>query len=270
MRSIFCGRDKEIQALQAAWNKVSNKEAPQPQLITLLGESGLGKTRIVQEFYQWLSTTVDKAQPEGYWPDDLGQEENNLRVNPSPEDCRNESTFPYLWWGVRLSDVGKRNSITSSSAIHSYQKIVTPHLETAYQRMKTQQKIMEAGKTGLDAGIDIGISFVEAITMLGPIKTAAMAVYKLTNLGKDHFQDSQSLTTAELEQQDNKNTEELLIEALSGLFELRCPACIFIDDAQFLRTDSVVTSFNKNAIGDRMAQAMAFITHYYALGKGMA
>jgi hypothetical protein len=42
MRSIFCGRNNEMQRLQKAWGKVSDKDNPKPQLITLLAESGLG------------------------------------------------------------------------------------------------------------------------------------------------------------------------------------------------------------------------------------
>jgi len=184
MRSPFCGREKEMALLKAAWDKASDSENPQPQLVAILGESGLGKTRITQEFYRWLSTTHDKTEPEGYWPDDLGQEENNLKVNPDPSDCDNNNPMPYLWWGLRLSDPSARNAVQSGSALSHYRNLLTPHLKPMLIKLKEVERQLEGGKSLVNAVVDISLSFIPGAGALGSIKTAAETLYGLVNLGK--------------------------------------------------------------------------------------
>jgi len=110
---VFCGREAEMAALQDAWAKVSAPE-PTPQVVALIGESGLGKTRIVQEFYGWLSTHVDGVGEDGYWPDSLGRWEDQLRLNPDPGGCRSGNAMAFLWWAIKLNNVGDRNVGRSS------------------------------------------------------------------------------------------------------------------------------------------------------------
>jgi hypothetical protein len=63
--SIFCPRPAEMAALQAAYEKAADPRAPRPSVIILLWESGLGKTRLLQEFFHWLSTTKDGSGDAG-------------------------------------------------------------------------------------------------------------------------------------------------------------------------------------------------------------
>lgn len=53
-RRLFVGRDDELGRLRTAWRKVAPEDGSQaePQLVVLLAESGLGKTRLAQEFYR--------------------------------------------------------------------------------------------------------------------------------------------------------------------------------------------------------------------------
>ncbi|MCB1047774.1 MAG: ATP-binding protein, partial [Calditrichaeota bacterium] len=118
-----------MELLRAAWERINQFDKSEPQLVVLLGESGLGKTRVTQEFYNWLSMTHDASEPNGYWPDDLGQKESNLKINPDPEACDNGKPMPFLWWGIRLSDPSARNTIYSGGAISTYLNYLIPHLE---------------------------------------------------------------------------------------------------------------------------------------------
>ncbi len=76
----FFGREIELDWLKTAWLQVRQGN---PQVCVLCGESGFGKTRIVQAFYSWLSSDPEQ-DPQGYWPDVLLKEGNNLRLNPPP------------------------------------------------------------------------------------------------------------------------------------------------------------------------------------------
>ncbi len=82
---LFCGREAELETLLAAYRRVEAGEGP--EVAVVLGESGLGKTRLVQEFFARLSSGVDAAGEGGYWPDRLVRDGNNLKINPDPREC---------------------------------------------------------------------------------------------------------------------------------------------------------------------------------------
>ena len=55
-RDLFVGRKTELDWLITKWNLAKEGE---PQFVVLLGEPGLGKTRIALEFYRWLTCNED-------------------------------------------------------------------------------------------------------------------------------------------------------------------------------------------------------------------
>src|SRR5262252_3235476 len=124
--NIFCPRDAEMGMLRAAYERLEKIEAG-PELVVLVAESGLGKTRLVQEFYNWLSTHKDGVGTKGYWPDALIRENNNLVINPRPQDCIAANPMPFLWWGIRLADPGRRNEAVAVSATSAFIDSLEPH-----------------------------------------------------------------------------------------------------------------------------------------------
>jgi predicted ATPase len=52
----FIGRDQELDWLLAMWNRVADNR--QPHLVTILGEAGIGKSRLVAEYEQRLPDVV--------------------------------------------------------------------------------------------------------------------------------------------------------------------------------------------------------------------
>jgi class 3 adenylate cyclase len=50
---VFVGREAELERLRDAYRRVVADETP--QLLTILGDAGVGKTRLVRELWQWLS-----------------------------------------------------------------------------------------------------------------------------------------------------------------------------------------------------------------------
>ena len=77
LRLAFVGRDAELELLQATCRRVVDEG--RPHLVTVLGEAGVGKTRLMREFWQWLGVQspeplrrTGRCLPYGqgitYWP----------------------------------------------------------------------------------------------------------------------------------------------------------------------------------------------------------
>lgn len=135
-KNIFCGRKNELQFLIDKWRLVSDRENPSPQVAILLGEGGIGKTRIVQKFYEWLA---DNEDHDGYWPETLNAEDN-LEVNPDIHSIQTERKLPYLWWALRFSDPLLRNGSLLQSALASHMDPLAIHFAPLYRaRYKLEQ-----------------------------------------------------------------------------------------------------------------------------------
>lgn len=244
--------------LKAAWKRASNLDKPEPQLVVLVGESGLGKTRITQEFYNWLSTTEDPAEPGGYWPDDLGQDEDNLKVNPDPEACDNRERMPFLWWGIRLADPSSRNAVQTGSALSANLPHLLPHLEPVLKRTRNKERLKSGGKTLAKAAVDLALPGLSTIV-------------DLVSLGKESLSDQRASSTREIHEEERKSQSEMVLNALStmvgGLAALEpVPACLLIDDAQFSRTDQALTGFVEKLIARAFTQKwplLIIVTHWH-------
>src|SRR5438552_6376553 len=100
LRRTFVGRDDELAQLQAAYDRAV--EHGEPQLVTITGDAGVGKTRLVRELWQWLGTQspeplrrtgrcLSYGQATAYWP--LGEvlkEHLGLLESDSPELARSK------------------------------------------------------------------------------------------------------------------------------------------------------------------------------------
>src|SRR5439155_27258643 len=53
-RKSFVGRELELSAMRDAFAGVA--AARRPDLVTIVGEPGIGKTTLVREFWEWLGT----------------------------------------------------------------------------------------------------------------------------------------------------------------------------------------------------------------------
>ena len=54
LRHAFVGRERELDALQAAFRRVGAEA--QPRLVTIMGDAGVGKSTLVREFWEWLAS----------------------------------------------------------------------------------------------------------------------------------------------------------------------------------------------------------------------
>jgi class 3 adenylate cyclase len=98
LRRAFVGREAELELLQATFERVRSQA--EPHLVTIMGDSGVGKSRLVRELWEWLGGRPEaplrrtgRCLPYGqgitYWP--LGEvlkEHLGILETDSPERVR--------------------------------------------------------------------------------------------------------------------------------------------------------------------------------------
>jgi class 3 adenylate cyclase/tetratricopeptide (TPR) repeat protein len=100
LRRTFVGRETELDQVDAAYRRVIEQRSP--HLVTIVGEAGVGKTRLVREFWEVLGgTTPDPLRRTGrclpygqgitYWPlGEILKEHFGILESDSPETLRRE------------------------------------------------------------------------------------------------------------------------------------------------------------------------------------
>lgn len=143
----FFGRTMELQLLQHAWSKTNTTCSP--QIVTFVAETGVGKSRIVQEFYRRLSVD-DEWDPNNFWPDDFQANATQLRVNPQFSLTSTPKGPPrYLWLGVRWQNKEERNVANSLALPTIKEQLITITLHIKELRSRWQ-KIVDAGIAELE------------------------------------------------------------------------------------------------------------------------
>ncbi len=226
-RHVFVGREAELNILKEAWGKARKNE---PQLVTFLAESGVGKTRLVQQFYTWLSNQEDRA---GYWPDTLESLESSLAVNPNFTEKENTVDIPWLWWGLRASDPAGRNQQNSiGSALYEGLPKLAPHVEPI---------ILRRCKKEINKGVVKSmLSTVANIASLG-IFNAVFEVQGLVELYKEEQsrQNREKLSVSGLVKEKEGDSSQLVFDYIKTILDksdndaLTIPVVIVLDDAQW-------------------------------------
>src|SRR5579859_5161432 len=233
----FCGRTSELNLLIDKWQRASNVDAPDPQIVVVKAEPGVGKTRLVLEFAKWLSQHVDAPGEAGYWHDSTRIIGKNLDVNPDPQLCNYGASMPYLWWGTRVSDPASENGFTGDT-IGAYQKYLLLHLTNVFMRAQMKERGWELGRVWAEAGVDLA-----APEVVDKILTVAKALLATARLAGVVARDNPR------EAVEGAARNAALIADLRKAFQphtvtyAKTPAVFFLDDAQFLRQDPSIAAF---------------------------
>ena len=237
----FCARDDELKQIRGAWDQVAGDD-PRPQTVVLLGEAGLGKTRIIQEFYHELATTVDASGADGYWPDALAREGDNLRLNPEPSACRVDNPPPFLWWGLRLHDPDRANAGRTGAS--NYLDFLKPHLEPFVRSRVFREQLEELGA---EVAKEVATKVLSSLTfdVLGHAKT----FWGIGVRVKDTIESSRTPAPSPHEAQEwtQKELAEQLLHDFTTLLDVakgkRLPIVLVVDDAHHLHADPTTREF---------------------------
>ncbi|SEN50549.1 tetratricopeptide repeat protein [Nitrosomonas marina] len=234
---VFIGREEELQWLQDKWNLAKKGR---PQLCVLRGESGFGKTKIIQKFYSWLSSSKGE-DPKHYWPDTLLREQNNLRINPCPEEFGQTTKIPWLWWGIRWTNPELTNRDEANScALLANLDHLKPHEIALIEHEKRQRRFTQI----------IGESSPEITeqvlnTATGGLVAAFKSLFKLGKIAHEEYQDNtrQNLTIAEKQQQIIDERLDTIMDFLSHVLSVNdqsaeLPLVLILDDTQWIDSQS--------------------------------
>ncbi len=244
-RDHFCGRAEPLARLEQVYQDVSSGNGP--RAVVVLGDRGMGKTRLVQELYRILTTRYD---PDNYWPDAALFRGNNLRVAPEPNDPHfaafklDERRLPFLWWGLRLADPLARNAAPRSLTDH--RAGLTPHLGPVFYSRQLAAMKQEISQKRIEAGQSVALKAVEAIPLVGPFVAGA---FEALQHGRDelHHRKGEKKLAAEranakvaaLASREGK-INEVILDDLKAILKpdgeesrTAVPLVLFVDDAQF-------------------------------------
>ena len=229
----FVGREKELAKLKRLWQEASDGR---PCVVNLVADTGVGKTRLIQAFYEWLSTDVhqgDGAGGRGYWPDDLGMGRQRV-VNPPLERFApfniDTDRIPWLWWGMYWTDAANdiRNGLSEFS----------PFLDVHLEALEvTRRADMTAREELIKVLADHGKDAAHLIPVVGQVISPAISLYKL---GKALYESKRERNAAKLalgerqQSQLDAIADDLLLrlgEAFSA--DEPTPLVLFLDDVHF-------------------------------------
>ena len=255
----FIGRGQELEKLRLAWSRAREGK---PQVCVLRGESGFGKTRIVQAFYSWLSS--DPAQdPNGYWPDVLLKEGKNLRLNPPPECFGIGKALPWLWWGVRWDDpdIHNKGELSSCAIIDGLH-----HLEVHRQALSSRTEyVKRMGKAGLEAGA--ALANLASLGIVGTLKDlGGLAQLWREERGEKARDELSVAARQEMALQEQADTLFAFLRTLmqrSALNQNSLPVILVLDDAQWIdaRSLALVSRLLAGAT-EKQWPLMLILTHW--------
>jgi class 3 adenylate cyclase len=129
LRRAFVGRESELELLQATFRRVASER--RPHVVTVMGDSGVGKTRLAREFWEWLGDQdtaplrrTGRCLPYGdgitYWP--LGEvlkEHLGLLESDGPETALHRlESRAILGLTLGLDVAGDLHPLTARERLH--------------------------------------------------------------------------------------------------------------------------------------------------------
>jgi tetratricopeptide (TPR) repeat protein len=254
------GRDAELARLSAAWDAVLAGGGPRTAV--LLAESGLGKTRLAQAFYERL---VAIAGDGGYWPADLGQDGQNLLVHPREGEHDPTHALPFLWWGVRLTDPLGHNHLSGGVLPSSVERDLVPHLEEAHREARRRERRSRALKAGAGLIADVATELVPFSSLLKSVATVGLELKGILDEGR---REAARDPAAAARQRSLTFVDRLVADlgaVLGPAAGRRVPGVILLDDAQFSPYDAGVVAFVERLVATSREEAwplLLLVTHW--------
>lgn len=235
----FCGREGELAELERRWQLASDGTKPRAQLALLTAERGLGKTRLVAEFYRRLAQKA-RTGAEGeapYWPAGDTLLGRQIALNPPLAQCDLSQPAPFLWWGIAAQEGG-------ADALAISDRHLVPHLVA----LSLKAKLLATGRTLAKLWLDVGVDFVVGLTGFDTIVSVGKGALETARIVSDSGPTVSTLAAEHAAQQAARSRVDAIIADLEQVLNpaarltfAKVPAVIVIDDAQFAAKDPALT-----------------------------
>jgi len=252
MELIFAGQNRKASLdklvsrykyVESAAKENTESVSSAGHIVLISADPGLGKTRIAQELYGYIST--ESSNTSNYWPQTLESKEQKIALMPTRESCRYDEAIPFIWWGITLSNSNDDNAVRRSLGS------VLPHvtaLRLSQMRDPREETILrllaETTSDFLIGSIDelSGISHLKRLWQFGrDLKSA---------IGEQRPGQSSLSATKEKE----SSVIDTLLLQMEELFSpqsphyAHIPAVVIVDDAHFSYEDPTSTIFVEQLI----------------------
>ena len=247
--SEFLGRAKERPILRS-WLDYVDKEQ-KPLVGVIVADSGLGKTRLVQDFYEQLAGSGSDWNPNNYWPPTFG-EDGNPELQDGYTQQANLGPPKFMWLGARFSE--KENTTAYSlrpllmhraSFHHKFIEILQNPTEWKKFKNTLRQKKKEFFEGAIENQI---INLIDLAAGSAVAQAVELVLKPLFDAGTSHFKDKKvrnSSTTGldPWKEEAEKGALEKLVKILEDLKKPnkkeKLPIILFLDDAQWIDDDSL-------------------------------
>ena len=237
----FFGREDELASLMSLF-KAAATRGPDgryggPRMAFVLAESGVGKSRLVQELYIRLTEDPAWDPPEtDYWPPAFGDGGVNLAVIPSMKGHVPKGPPRFAWLGARWQSPDERNALERRSVLPDLRSSVTVHAEVLRSHGSAwSEAVARAVATAREEATGVVIDVV-GIPFFGLISKVASNVKDFTAerlAGPKRYEDIEA-DEVDSEVDEVLGCMRLLLEGKGAL-----PAVLWLDDAQWIDAESL-------------------------------
>ena len=239
--SGFCGRGQELAWLRGHFEGVATRNTegqfPGPRMAVVLAESGIGKSRLVQELYIRLTEDPAWDPPEvDYWPAAFGDGGVNLLVVPSMKGHVPKGPPRFAWLGARWQCPDERNTLERRSVLPDLRASVTVHAEVLRSHGSAWSEVLRRSlAVGREEALGVtadamGIPFFGLLSRVArDIKEVATDRHR----GPKRFED--------VEDRHVESEVDEVLEVVRSLLDGRgtLPTVLWLDDAQWIDPESL-------------------------------
>lgn len=213
---IFVGRDTDISRIIDIYDYV--KEYKQPKILNIIGESGFGKTRLVQEFYIYIAKNYDDFN---FWDHRIINNDSESNLLPNQNDNTSYQDIPWYWFSI--SCYTENTKITFLNQLRNQVNIYFGHLMREINKKKATKGILKKTANVL-SGFVVPGGFESIETVIGLFQDG----HAILNDSKKLMEKDD--TKEQLEQKEYKSIVNQIITLLEHLFEMQDVPVIFIID----------------------------------------
>ncbi|WP_422122339.1 AAA family ATPase [Planococcus sp. X10-3] len=236
--SSFLARDNELNNLIS---KFTDSKENRTNFSLILGDSGLGKTRLIQEFYHYLSKNED---PGDFWPDVLNDTVHTMTISPAIEtfDKESNNNIPWYWFAIRCTNNDERNNGQHISPLNQIRNQVRLQLHAIIEEQKKKTRQKSALKSSLTLIANYAFPGSSAVydvveSVVQNIETGIGSADSIKDLWKFSRTKTNNNIKTVAENEEYQSLVNQTLDLFSVLFQQKesesIPLVLVVDDAQW-------------------------------------